>query len=213
MTPRTVVLIADDHPLVGQGLRALLRPSCVVGGVVHDAREIVEQVARVRPHLLLLDLSMPYRNGLELLPELRAAFPDLKIIVVTMHLDRGLADLALERGAHGFVPKESSADELNEAIERVLGGETYVSPRVPKRAYRDTGLDDPDLDRLTPRQRQILDLIAEGRTSEEVAKALGLSLRTVEFHRSGIRRALGITSEFGLVQFAIVAKLRRSEAR
>jgi DNA-binding NarL/FixJ family response regulator len=208
-----VVLIADDHPLVGQGLRALLRPSCVVGGVVHDAREIVAQVERVRPQLLLLDLSMPHRNGLELLPELRTAFPDLKIIVVTMHLDRGLADLALERGAHGFVPKEASAEELNEAIERVLEGGTYVSARVPKRAYRDgAGFDDPDLDRLTPRQRQILDLIAEGKTSEEIAEALGVSLRTVEFHRSGIRRTLGITSEFGLVQFAIVVKLRRGEA-
>jgi DNA-binding NarL/FixJ family response regulator len=209
MTGRATVLIADDHPLVAQGLRALLRPTCTVAGVITDAREIESEIERLKPTLLLLDLSMPHRNGLELIPELSARFPALKIIVVTMHVERSLADLALEKGAHGFLPKEAPADELNEAIERVLGGDRYVSPRVPKRAYREASLRQTELDKLTPRQRQIVELIAQGKTTPQIAESLGVSPKTVEFHRHSIRRTLGLTSEFGLLRFAIVSRMER----
>jgi DNA-binding NarL/FixJ family response regulator len=205
---RASVLIADDHPLMSQGLRALLRPNFVVVGVVNDGREVHTVADSTKPDILLLDLSMPHRNGIELIPELIAAFPAMKILVVTMHVDRALCDLAMQAGAHGFVPKESSADELNHAIQEVLDGRRYVSPKVPRRSFRDgVAVEHPELDRLTPRHLQILRLIGDGKATAEIAEALGVSPRTVEFHRASIRKALGITSEYGLMRFAIMLQV------
>jgi DNA-binding NarL/FixJ family response regulator len=214
MSRRAAVLIADDHPLMSQGLRALLRPNFVVVGVVSDGREVLSSVASTHPDILLLDLSMPHRNGLELIPELAAGFPELKILVVTMHIDRALADIALQSGAHGFIPKESSADELNNAIQEVLDGKRYLSPKIPRRSFRDgTGMVDPALDRLTPRHRQILRLIGEGKSTAQIADELSVSPRTVDFHRSSIRKALGITNEVGLLRYAIMLSMRDEEPK
>jgi len=202
---RSLVLICDDHPLMSQGLRSLLNPSLLVVGVVNDGRDVLDEIERTRPEILLLDLSMPHRNGLELLPDIVRAFPELKILVVTMHVERAIADLAIQKGAHGFIPKEASADELNRAISAVLEGETFISPRVPRRAIRGSAaLEHPALDRLTPRHLQILRLIGDGKSTGEIAEALGVSPRTVEFHRASIRKALGITTEWGLMRFAIM---------
>lgn len=210
---RAAVLICDDHPLMSQGLRALLRPSFVAVGIVNDGRELLATVDRTRPDVVLLDLSMPNINGLELIPQIVAHAPDVKILVVTMHVDRALADLAVSSGAHGFIPKESSADELNEAIEQVLGGMTpFISPRVPRRSFRDgAAIEHPALDRLTPRHRQILRQIGDGRSTQEIAEDLGVSPRTVEFHRVSIRKALGITTEWGLMRFAIMMRVGDGE--
>ena len=205
MQRRAAVLIADDHPLVSHGLRELLRSSYTVVGTVADGREVHDAVERTKPDVLLLDLSMPHRNGLDLIPELVQAFPALKILVVTMHLDRTLADLALQGGAHGFVPKGASAEELTGAIRDVMNGERYVSPKIPRRSFRDgAALEDPTLDRLTPRQRQILDLIGQGKSSAQIAESLGVSPRTIEFHRAQIRKTLGISNEMGLLRYAIM---------
>lgn len=205
---RALVLICDDHPLVSHGLRSLLAPGFTAVGVVSDGREVIGEIARTRPDILLLDLSMPHRNGLELIPEIRAAFPAVKILVVTMHVDRALADLALQGGAHGFIPKEASAEELNGAIEAVLAGRTLISARVPKRSFRDgAAVDHPALDRLTPRHHQILRLIGDGKSTSEIGAELGVSPRTVEFHRASIRKSLGIASETGLMRFAILLRL------
>lgn len=199
------VLIADDHPLVSQGLRELLRGSYTVVGTVGDGREVHDAVERTKPDVLLLDLSMPHRNGLDLIPELVAAFPTMRIVVVTMHLDRTLADLALNAGAHGFIPKGASTEELSNAIRDVLAGERYISPKVPRRSFRDgSALEDPALDRLTPRQRQILDLIGQGKSSAQIAESLSVSIRTIEFHRAQIRKTLGISNEMGLLRYAIM---------
>jgi DNA-binding NarL/FixJ family response regulator len=174
-------------------------------GVVNDGREVMNEIERTRPDILLLDLSMPHRNGLELLPDITAAFPALKVLVVTMHVDRALADLALQKGAHGFIPKEASAEELNGAIDAVLAGKLFISPRVPRRSFRDqAALQHPALDRLTPRHLQILRLIGDGKSTNEIADEIGVSPRTVEFHRASIRKALGITTEWGLMRFAIM---------
>ncbi len=201
-------MIADDHPLVSQGLKAVLKPQYNVVAVESDAREVVNSALRHRPDVIILDLSMPHRNGLELLPELIAAVPQAKVIVVTMHIDRTLADLAMQSGAHGFLPKESSAEELNNAIAEVLEGKRFISPRVPKRSFRDgAAVEHPELDRLTPRHLEILRLIGDGKSSGEIAEELGLSPRTVEFHRSSIRKALGVTTEIGLVRFAVVLRV------
>lgn len=202
------LVVVEDHPLVAQGLRALLEPDHEVVAIVHDALKAKVTIQRMEPDAVLLDLSMPRRNGLELLPELRAAFPGIRLLVVTMHVDRGLADMAFAAGADGFVPKESTAKELRAAIAAVLAGDRFLSPRVPRRAYRSSSMTaDPSLDRLTPRQLQILKLLGEGKGGNEIAEELHLSARTIEFHRAGIRRVLGIATEFGLVRFAIVAGL------
>lgn len=202
---RSLVLICDDHPLMSQGLRSLLNPSLLVVGVVNDGREVISEIERTRPEILLLDLSMPHRNGLELLPDITRLFPELKVLVVTMHVERAIADLAIQKGARGFIPKEASAEELNRAIAAVLAGETFISPRVPRRAIRGAAaLEHPALDRLTPRHLQILRLIGDGKSTSEIAEALGVSPRTVEFHRASIRKALGITTEWGLMRFAIM---------
>jgi len=194
---------------MSQGLKALLRPSFVAVGIVNDGRELLATIDRTKPDVVLLDLSMPNINGLELIPQIVDHAPDVKVLVVTMHVDRALADLAVNSGAHGFIPKESSADELNEAIEQVLSGETpFISPRVPRRSFRDgAAMEHPALDRLTPRHRQILRQIGDGRSTQEIADELGVSPRTVEFHRASIRKALGITTEWGLMRFAIMMQV------
>src|SRR5687768_7595565 len=205
MQRRPAVLIADDHPLVSQGLRELLRSTYTVVGTVGDGREVHDAVERTKPDVLLLDLSMPHRNGLDLIPELVDAFPSLRILVVTMHLDRTLADLALQGGAHGFVPKGASADELTGAIRNVLDGERYVSPKIPRRSFRDgAALEDPSLDRLTPRQRQILELIGQGKSSGQIADLLSVSPRTIEFHRAQNPKTPGNSNEMGVMLYAIM---------
>lgn len=194
---------------MSQGLKALLRPSFVAVGIVNDGRELLTTIDHTKPDVVLLDLSMPNINGLELIPQIVEHAPDVKVLVVTMHVDRALADLAVHSGAHGFIPKESSAEELNEAIEQVLAGVTpFISPRVPRRSFRDgAAIEHPALDRLTPRHRQILRQIGDGRSTQEIADELGVSPRTVEFHRASIRKALGITTEWGLMRFAIMMQV------
>ena len=197
-------MIVEDHPLVAQGLRALLEGHYEVAEMIQDPSLVLPALARVRPALVLLDLSMPERNGIELLPLIKRAMPTVKVLVVTMHLDRALANLAFKAGADGFVPKEATAEELRGAIDAVLKGERFLSPRVPKRAYRGVGvLGNPAMDRLTPRQLEILKLMGEGKSGPEVATALGLSPRTIEFHRARMRHVLGVPSESGLMRFAL----------
>ncbi len=210
---RPAVLICDDHPLMSQGLRALLRPGYQAVGVVNDSRELLQTIDSTRPDVVLLDLSMPNINGLELIPRIVEHAPNIKVLVVTMHVDRALADLAISSGAHGFIPKESSAEELNDAINQVLTHEKpFISPRVPRRSFRDgTAVGDPALDRLTPRHKQILRLIGDGKSSQDIADYLGVSPRTIEFHRAGIRKALGITTEWGLMRYAIMMRVNESE--
>lgn len=211
---RAAVLICDDHPLMSQGLKALLRASYVPVGVVNDGRELLSSLDRTRPDVLLLDLSMPNVNGLELIPQVREHSPDVKVLVVTMHVDRALADLAINSGAHGFIPKESSAEELNSAIDHVLSSpKPFISPRIPRRSFRDgAAMEHPALDRLTPRHRQILRLIGDGKSTQDIAEHLGVSPRTVEFHRASIRKALGITTEWGLMRFAIMMHVSEGDA-
>lgn len=202
------LMIVEDHPLVAQGLRALLEGHYEIAEIIQDATQVLPALSRVKPALVLLDLSMPQRNGIELLPLIKKAHPTIKVLVVTMHLDRALANLAFKAGADGFVPKEATAEELRASIDAVLAGDRFLSPRVPKRAYRGVGvLGSPAMDRLTPRQVQILKLMGEGKTGPEVGAALGLSPRTIEFHRARMREVLGVTSESGLVRVALAFAL------
>ena len=204
--PRIVII--EDHPLVAQGLAALLHDGGRVVDIVLHPDHVESSIQRHQPDLVLLDLSMPGRNGLELLPEIRRVKPSVKVLVVTMHFDRTIAEMAFEAGANGFIPKEGSADELWKAITRVMKGKRYLSGRVGKRRYRSADvLEDRALERLTPRQREILALIASGESSHRIGLRLGVTEKTIEYHRAAMRKVLGINSEWGLMRYAIVAGL------
>ncbi|MDH5235081.1 MAG: response regulator transcription factor [Gemmatimonadota bacterium] len=205
---RPRLIIADDHHLMVEALRTALSADYDVVAVAYDADEVLEKVASIDADCLLLDLSLPGQNGLELLPHVQRLAPELPVIVVTMHLDRAVADTAMQGGARGFVPKDSGLEELEEAIATVLAGGLHVSPRLPPNSNR-TALRaaHAGLAQLTPRQHEIVRLIAEGRTSPEIAKWLGLSQRTIAFHRTNIREKLGIDSERGLLRFALLTRM------
>jgi DNA-binding NarL/FixJ family response regulator len=202
---RCSLAIADDHELVARGLATLLAPHYDVPVVAHSGRELMHLLADTSVDCVLLDLSMPDQSGLEVLPKLKRDHPKTKVIMVTMHADRSLAQASLSRGADGYVTKDAELPELCKVIETVLAGHKYISPRVPKHTER-TGLHaiHPSLASLTPQQERILVMIAEGLTSAAIGKAIGLTEATIAFHRANIRRKLGIENERGLHQFAVL---------
>jgi len=202
------LLLAEGHALVGEGLRVLLSGDYEVAGPVRDGGDVLAAVGRERPDVVMLDLSLPGRNGLDLIPEIVQASPGTVVLVVTMHADRVLAERAIQLGAAGFVPKDSSADELRRAIETVLAGGSYVSERIrrqPARHPTTAGASAPAreaLAQLTPRQLVILRAMGRGLTSESIAEELGLSVHTVHFHRRNLRRVLKVDTEGGLEWYA-----------
>lgn len=212
--PPVRLLIADDHALVAEGLRRLLEPAHEVVGIAHNGKEVLRLVAQQPADCLLLDLSMPGGNGLDLIGPLREKAPGLRILIVTMFVDKVLAESALLAGADGFVPKDAGIQELQAAIVEVMAGRRYVARAALKRgapALEEQGL---GMSQLTPRQREIVGLVGEGKSNAEIAELLGLTEKTITFHRTNIRRALGIPNEWGLVRYAMLARLSsRSRAR
>ncbi len=212
MSRRARIFIADDHPMLVEALRTLLEPHFDIAGTANSGDAILAALPAARPDALLLDLNMPGRSGLDLLPVLVRGFPALRILVVTMYVDRVLAEASLLAGAHGFVPKDSHVDELVVALNEVLAGRRYVSPNVPRQSNRvSLGARHLGLARLTPRQQDIVRMIGAGRTTAEIADALGVSVHTVSFHRKNIRRVLGIDSDWGLVRYAILVSVGDDE--
>lgn len=211
MKTKPRLVIADDHRMVVQGLEQGLRRHYEIVGVAYSGDELVRLLQHTTADCLILDLSLPGRNGLEILPDIRRAQPKLMVLVVTMHADRVLAEAALAAGATGFVPKDAAIDELEAALGTVLKGQRYVSPRVPKVSHR-LALDamHASLARLTPRQQEILALIAQGKSSEHVGEALGLTKSTITFHRARIRAVLGLSTEWELLRYAILVSLATS---
>lgn len=207
------LILADDHHLLVEGLRHLLAARFDVVAVAYDGESLLTTLRRTTADVLLLDLALPGRSGLDLLPDVKALRPEMKVLVVTMHVDRVLADAALTAGADGFVPKDAGIEELEVAINEVLAGRRFVSRLVPKLTHR-VSLDAGHLAmaRLTPRQHEIVRLIGEGRSTAEIAEALGLQPSTVAFHRHNIRKVLGIAAERGLVRFAILTSISEAEA-
>jgi len=209
---RPRLILADDNAMVVEGMKGMLRRYFTIAAVAGSGTELLAMLDGTEADCLLLDLDMPGRNGLDLMPDIRALRPDLKVLVVTMHLDRVLAEAVLHAGAHGFVPKDSGIEELREAIRTVMAGERYLSPRVPRISNRlGLGATHAGYARLTPRQQEIMRLLGEGKTSAEIGRALGLSENTIVFHRHGIRKALGFTTEWELTRFAILASLGGQE--
>jgi DNA-binding NarL/FixJ family response regulator len=201
------ILIADDHQILAEGLRGLLEPEFEVVGVVADGRELVAAARKHRPDVIVADVTMPSLNGIEAAVQLRDVGVEAKVVFLTMHRDVGYARRAMEVGAAGFVLKHSAASELVTAVREALRGRTYVTPMIAGellQSYRDgdSRPHDPG-HRLTARQREVLQLFAEGRSAKEVAAVLKISTRTAEVHKARILEALGLRTTSELVQYAI----------
>jgi DNA-binding NarL/FixJ family response regulator len=190
--------------MVAQGLASLLRDDFDLVGTVGDGAALLDAAQRLRPDVIVADMAMPVMDGLEALHQLTVARLNAKIIFLTMHADAQLATKALRAGASGYVLKHSAGEELITAIQEVLQGRTYLTPRIAQDVI--TSLmapEQPAAVTLTPRQREVLRLIAEGRRMKEIAATLQLSTRTVETHKYDIMRALGVQSTAELVRYAI----------
>ena len=201
---RARVLLADDHTVVAQGLASLLWEEFELVGIVGDGQALLDTAQRLQPDVIVADMAMPVMDGLEALHRLKAARLDAKVIFLTMHADAQLATAALRAGASGYVLKHSAGEELITAIWAALQGQTYLTPLIAKDVI--TTLMAPEKQAtvtLTPRQREVLRLIAEGQRMKEIAATLQLSTRTVETHKYDMMRALGVQSTAELVRYAI----------
>lgn len=201
------VLLADDHRIVAEGLRGLLEPEFELVGIVEDGRELMTKAKELRPDVIVADITMPSLNGIEAVEQLKKAGSSAKVVFLTMHQDVMYASRAFEAGASGFVLKHSAPDELLTAIREALKGRTYVTPMIAgelMKSYKNgAGLQKDAFGKLTSRQREVLQLLAEGKSAKEIAKILHISTRTVEFHKYHIMEELGIKTSAELVQFAI----------
>jgi len=209
---RTRVLIADDHTIVRQGLRAILQlePDLEVVGEATDGRDAVRKARTLAADIVLLDISMPRMNGLEATTRLVKESPRTRVIALTMHTSEEYVYSLLKAGARGYLLKESAAADLVEAIRAVQAGGTYLHPSISqnvvneylKRSDSGTG-HRGSADSLTSREREVLQLIAEGHTNKEIAGQLGLSVKTIEAHRTRVMEKLGIHNVAGLTRYAI----------
>jgi DNA-binding NarL/FixJ family response regulator len=198
------VLLADDHAIVLEGLSSLLRADFELAGTVIDGAQLIEAEERLRPDVVITDISMPGMNGLEVLRRLKAKAAPVKVIVLTMHADAQLAADALRAGASGFIAKHAAGQELIAAIRTVVRGERYITPRLASAVLAALAEGrTPGGGPLTTRQREVVSLIADGRTMKEVAVALGLSPRTVESHKYHVMQLLGLQTTAELVRYAI----------
>ena len=204
---RPRVLLADDHRVVGEGLKRLLADDFDLVGVVEDGRALVAAAKKLQPDVIVADITMPHLNGIEAMAHLKKEDPHAKVVFLTMHQDPAYARRALEAGAAGFVLKHSAPAELVMAIQAALKGQTFVTPALASEVFRQAQHDSGDVNDsanlLTPRQREILQLLAEGRSAKEIAATLAISPRTVEFHKYQMMEAHGLHTSAELVHFAI----------
>jgi DNA-binding NarL/FixJ family response regulator len=212
-------LLADDHTLVRAGLRALLRDIAGVTIVAEadNGRDAVRLASELTPDLAIMDISMKELNGIEAAAQMKAQSPATRVLILSMHTTEEFVRRALKAGAAGYLVKDSAPLELTMAIEAVMRGETYLSPRVSKSLL--SGLVDgraapggSSLDGLTPRQREVLQLVAEGRSTKEIAFALEVSVKTVETHRAALMERLGIRDTASLVVYAVRNGMVSAEA-
>ena len=202
--PRPTILLADDHAIVTEGLASLLQSEFSLVGTVADGARLIEAARQLRPDVIVTDVAMPGMSGLEALRRLKADAIAAKVIFLTMHADAALAAEALRAGASGFVVKHAAGKELIAAIHSVLRGGRYLSPHLASDVLTTlAGGGTSGAGPLTPRQREVVSLLAEGRTMKEVAAALGLSPRTVETHKYQVMAALGLQTTADLVRYAI----------
>jgi DNA-binding NarL/FixJ family response regulator len=206
------VLIVDDHALVRGGIRALVEKiqGMKVIGEAGTGSEALELVKQLKPNLMLLDLTMPEKGGFEVLDHVTKKYPEIKVIVLTVHEAAEYAIRALREKAAGFLPKSAAPTELEQAIQTVIRGEVYISPETSQKALLEIGKGTTKQDLLTtlsPRQREVLRLIAEGKTTKQIAHVLEISVKTVETHRAQLMERLKIHDVAGLVRYAILVGL------
>jgi len=201
---RARVLIADDHSIVADGLRSVLEKSCDVIGIVQDGRQLLIEAPKLKPDVIVLDIGMPFLNGLDAAERLKPLLPGVKFVFLTMKDDPNLAAAALNLGAVGYVLKHSAVSELLKAVSDVLQGKSYVTRKLRAQdwAVREARAQQLSKD-LTPRQKDVLQLLAEGRRTKEIAGILNVSERTVMFHKYHIMQSFNLKSNADLVLLAI----------
>ena len=203
---RPRILLADDHRLLREAFAQLLAPACDVLGAVADGRAMLAMATALRPDIVVLDIAMPLLNGLDAARQLKRAMPEIKVIFLTMSEDSDVAAEAFRAGASGYLLKNSAASELVQAIQEVFQGRAYVTP-LATQGLVDNFLRKPDATKgtrdLSPRQREVLQLLAEGHAMKEIARLLKITPRTVAFHKYTMMEDLGIKSTALLVQFAL----------
>jgi DNA-binding NarL/FixJ family response regulator len=201
------LLLADDHNLVMDGLKLMFEPEFELVGCVENGRALLEAAQQLVPDLILLDISMPLLNGLDAAVQLCKLLPGVKLIFVTMHEDADFVIAALKAGAEGYVVKRAAASELLTAIREVLKGHSYVSPLIARNTidlFLGASSGTSKLAHsLTARQREILQLVAEGRSRREIAAILNISVKTVEFHKAALMRELDLHNSATLTRYAI----------
>jgi len=206
------VLIVDDHALFRAGLRALLSldPTIEVVGEADNGREAIHAVARLHPHLVLMDLTMPSMNGMEAITEIKRRDPEVRVLVATLHKTEDYVHESLKAGADGYILKDATPEEFHVAVHSILRGKTYLSTDVSAKVvtgYLGGGANASDAsgvyDSLTHREREVLKLVAEGKPNKAIAEFLNLSVKTVEKHRSNLMAKLDIHNAAGLTAYAM----------
>lgn len=204
---RPRVLLADDHRVVAEGLKRLLADDFELVGMVEDGRALVAAAKKLQPDVIVADITMPHLNGIDAMAHLKKDNARVKVVFLTMHQDPAYARRALAAGAAGFVLKHSAPAELVMAIHAALKGQTFITPALASAVLRQVEHESRDTSDsaplLTPRQREILQLLAEGRSAKEIAATLAISARTVEFHKYQMMEAHGLHSSAELIHFAI----------
>lgn len=206
---RIKLLIVDDHPVVRQGLSALLgkNPDVQLVGEAADGQQALSKIRELSPDVVLMDISMPQMDGLEVTELLRKEAPNVKVIILSMHTNRDYILRIIQAGARGYILKDAPPEEFLRAIQAVSDGETFFSPDVARIAlnqYVSSGGKPSPFSQLSEREREVLAMIAEGRSNKEIAAQLGIGVRTAETHRERIMRKLNIRTVAGLTKFAIV---------
>jgi DNA-binding NarL/FixJ family response regulator len=208
---RPSILIADDHKIIVEGLKRLLETEFDIAGTVEDGRELIKAAEKLLPDVIVADISMPNLNGIEAVRQIRKTHPEIKVVFLTMHPDVAYAISAFQAGASGYVLKHSAPDELVMALREAIQGRTYVTPLIAgelMQSYKEGSHRQADAaTMLTSRQREVLQLLAEGHTVKDIATILNVSAKTVEFHKYRMMDNLGIKTLAELVRFAVKQRI------
>jgi two-component system response regulator NreC len=212
--PKIRVLLADDHTLMREGIRAIIEdePDMLVVGEAEDGRMTLRQTEALRPDVVLMDIAMPLLNGLDATHQIKRDFPEVRVLVLTMYDHNEYVRQVLAAGASGYVLKHAAASELVAAIRAVHRGEAVLSPAITRLVldeylHGEGGLAESGLDQLTAREREVLQLIAEGYTNREIAEILTLSIKTVKSHRNNLMQKLDLHDRGDLIKYAIQKKI------
>jgi len=205
MKPR--ILLADDHRIVAEGLRSLLEPEFELIGIVEDGRALVDASEKLRPDVIIVDISMPLLNGIEAVRQIKKENKKIKVIFLTMHTDVAYAVSAMEAGAQGYVLKHSAPSELTTAVRKALSGKIYITPLLENEIMSSQHMGSAERregsSHLTKRQREVLQLLAEGYLAKEIASRLNISTRTVEYHKYQMMKDLGLKTAAELIRYAV----------